>query len=235
MPQSGLTEEQAYRLAQEQSKARREGRPIPPSPIQMPRQQKSTMSEEDAYRLAQEQTKARKEGRPISSAPVRTAKMKQGMTGDRYPKKDRFLGKGIYRDLQESGLTGPSGGPQFEVNPYASTNQIKMKQGMTVGMGNTDKAVVMKKANQTGDTESLNYLKQNQNTDAGQALGYAVDMVQRTKNTGLKDPSEYMRLLSGSEEFRKLKPEDQQLVRRGFKQWVQTQNVFNPAAPKMSK
>ena len=80
-----------------------------------------------------------------------------------------------------------------------------------------------------GDTESLKYLKQNQNTDAGQALGYAVDMVQRTKNIGLKDPSEYMRLLSGSEEFRKLKPEDQQLVRRGFKQWVQTQNVFNPA------
>ena len=184
MPQSGLTEEQAYRLAQEQSKARREGRPIPPSPIQMPRQQKSTMSEEDAYRLAQEQSKARKEGRPISSAPVRTA---------------------------------------------------KMKQGMTVGMGNTNKAVVMKNVNATGDTESLNYLKQNQNTDAGQALGYAVDMVQRTKNTGLKDPSEYMRLLSGSEEFRKLKPEDQQLVRRGFKQWVQTQNVFNPTAPKMSK
>jgi len=184
MLQSGLTEEQAYRLAQEQSKARREGRPIPPSPTQMPKQQKSTMSEVDAYRLAQEQTKARKEGRPIPSTPVRTA---------------------------------------------------KMKQGMTVGMGNTNKAVVMKNVNATGDTESLNYLKQNQNTDAGQALGYAVDMVQRTKNTGLKDPLEYMRLLSGSEEFRKLKPEDQQLVRRGFKQWVQTQNVFNPAAPKMSK
>ena len=120
------------------------------------------------------------------------------------------------------------GGPSFNVNPYASSNQIKMKQGMTTGMGNTNKAVAMKKANATEDTESLKYLKQNQNTDAGQALGYAVDMVQRTKNIGLKDPSEYMRLLSGSEEFRKLKPEDQQLVRRGFRQWVQTQSTFNP-------
>ena len=121
------------------------------------------------------------------------------------------------------------GGPSFNVNPYASSNQVKMKQGMTVGMGNTNKAVAMKKSNPTEDTESLKFLKQNQNTDAGQALGYAVDMVRRTKDTGLKDPSEYMKLLSGSEEFRKLKPEDQQLVRRGFRQWVQTQSSFNPA------
>ena len=112
------------------------------------------------------------------------------------------------------------------------SREVQMKQGMTMGMGNTNKAVAMKKANPTEDTESLKFLKQNQNTDAGQALGYAVDMVQRTKNTGLKDPSEYMKLLSGSEEFRKLKPEDQQLVRRGFRQWVQTQNVFNTAVPK---
>lgn len=127
------------------------------------------------------------------------------------------------------------GGPSFNVNPYASSNQTKMKQGMTVGMGNTNKAVAMKKSNPTEDTESLKYLKENQNTDAGQALGYAVDMVRRTKDSGLKDPSEYMRLLSGSEEFRKLKPEDQQLVRRGFRQWVQTQSVFKPSAPKVTK
>lgn len=127
------------------------------------------------------------------------------------------------------------GGPSFNVNPYASSNQIKMKQGMTVGMGNTNKAVAMKKVTQAEDTESLKYLKENQNTDAGQALGYAVDMVRRTKDSGLKDPSEYMRLLSGSEEFRKLKPEDQQLVRRGFRQWVQTQSVFKPSEPKVTK
>lgn len=112
------------------------------------------------------------------------------------------------------------------------SREVKMKQGMTLGMGNTNKAVAMKKVNPTEDTESLKYLKENQNTDAGQALGYAVDMVRRTKDSGLKDPSEYMRLLSGSEEFRKLKPEDQQLVRRGFRQWVQTQSVFKPSAPK---
>lgn len=122
-----------------------------------------------------------------------------------------------------------------ETREQFSSRVKKMKSGMSYGMGNTNKAVATKKSSSTEDTESLKYLKENQNTDAGQALGYAVDMVRRTKDTGLKDPSEYMRLLSGSEEFRKLKPEDQQLVRRGFRQWVQTQSVFKPSAPKVTK
>lgn len=136
--------------------------------------------------------------------------------------KDIFSGvRNIYEN-RDKGLTS-SGQP---------SRDVKMKSGMSYGMGNTNKAVAMKKATQAEDTESLKYLKKNQNTEAGQALGYAVDMVRRTKDSGLKDPSEYMRLLSGSEEFRKLKPEDQQLVRRGFRQWVQTQSVFNSTAPK---
>ena len=37
-----------------------------------------------------------------------------------------------------------------------------------------------------------------------------------------------MKLLSGSEEFRKLDPEGQQKVRLGMQQWFQTQSAFNP-------
>jgi len=178
MPQSGLTEDQAYRLAQEQSKARREGRPIPPPPVRLSTQPKYVMSEEDAYRLAQEQTKARKEGRPIPPPPVRTR---------------------------------------------------NMKQGMTYGMGNTDKSVFgPPKAPESGG-DVLEFLKGNQGTPPGKALAYGVSLVQQSVKKGqMKDPSEYMRLLSGSEEFRKLAPESQQQVRLAMREWFQTQSMFNP-------
>ena len=38
-----------------------------------------------------------------------------------------------------------------------------------------------------------------------------------------------MRLLSGSEAFRKLPPDGQQQVRLGMQQWFQTQSKFNPS------
>jgi hypothetical protein len=38
-----------------------------------------------------------------------------------------------------------------------------------------------------------------------------------------------MKLLSGSEEFRKLDADSQQKVRLGMRQWFQTQSAFNPA------
>lgn len=178
MPQSGLTEEQAYRLAQEQSKARREGRPIPPPPVRLSTQPKYVMSEEDAYRLAQEQTKARKEGRPIPPPPVRTR---------------------------------------------------NMKQGMTIGMGNTDKSVFgPPKAPESGG-DTLDFIRKNQDTPLGKALAYGVSLVQESVKKGQpKDRSEYMRLLAGSEQFRSLDPESQQKARLGMQQWFQTQSMFNP-------
>jgi hypothetical protein len=45
-----------------------------------------------------------------------------------------------------------------------------------------------------------------------------------------------MRLLSGSEAFRKLPPDGQQQVRLGMQQWFQTQSRFNPSkAMEMNK
>lgn len=107
---------------------------------------------------------------------------------------------------------------------------VKMKSGMSYGMGNTDKAVFgPPKAPESGG-DTLNFLRANQNTPLGKALAYGVSLVERSIKKGeLKDKSEYMKLLSGSEEFRKLDPEGQQKVRLGMQQWFQTQSAFNPA------
>ena len=109
------------------------------------------------------------------------------------------------------------------------SRNVKMKSGMSYGMGNTDKAVFgPPKAPESGG-DTLNFLKYNQNTPPGKALAYGVSLVERSIKKGeLKDKSEYMKLLSGSEEFRKLDPEGQQKVRLGMQQWFQTQSAFNP-------
>ena len=109
------------------------------------------------------------------------------------------------------------------------SRNIKMKSGMSYGMGNTSKSVFgPPKAPMTGG-DTLNFLKANQNTPLGKALAYGVSLVQQSEKKGKpKDPSEYMRLLSGSEEFRKLPPDGQQQVRLGMRQWFQTQSKFNP-------
>lgn len=109
------------------------------------------------------------------------------------------------------------------------SRNVKMKSGMSYGMGNTDKAVFgPPKAPESGG-DTLNFLKYNQNTPPGKALAYGVSLVERSIKKGeLKDKSEYMKLLSGSEEFRKLDPEGQQKVRLGMQQWFQTQSKFNP-------
>lgn len=113
----------------------------------------------------------------------------------------------------------------------------KMKSGMSYGMGNTDKAVFgPSKAPESGG-DTLNFLKANQGTPLGKALAYGVSLVERSMKSGQpKDKSEYMKLLSGSEEFRKLDPEGQQKVRLGMQQWFQTQSAFNPVkAAEMKK
>lgn len=109
------------------------------------------------------------------------------------------------------------------------SRNVKMKSGMSYGMGNTDKTVFgPPKAPESGG-DTLNFLKYNQNTPPGKALAYGVSLVERSIKKGeLKDKSEYMKLLSGSEEFRKLDPEGQQRVRLGMQQWFQTQSKFNP-------
>jgi hypothetical protein len=153
------------------------------------------------------------------------------MAEDRYPKRTRVLGVGgLWRSANETGVSGEFGGPQFDVNPYASSNRQKMKSGMTYGMGNTDKSVFgpSKAPKSGGDT--LDFLRGNQGTPPGKALAYGVSLVQESMKKGdKKDPSEYMKLLSGSEEFRKLDADSQQKVRLGMRQWFQTQSVFNPA------
>lgn len=113
----------------------------------------------------------------------------------------------------------------------------KMKSGMSYGMGNTDKSVFgPSKAPESGG-DTLNFLKANQGTPLGKALAYGVSLVERSMKSGQpKDKSEYMKLLSGSEEFRKLDPEGQQKVRTGMQQWFQTQSAFNPTkAAEMKK
>lgn len=110
------------------------------------------------------------------------------------------------------------------------SRDVKMKSGMSYGMGNTSKAVFgPPKAPESGG-DTLNFLKANQGTPLGKALAYGVSLVERSMKKGeSKDKSEYMKLLSGSEEFRKLDPEGQQKVRLGMQQWFQTQSAFNPA------
>jgi hypothetical protein len=109
------------------------------------------------------------------------------------------------------------------------SRDVKMKSGMSYGMGNTNKAVFgPPKAPESGG-DTLNFLKANQGTPLGKALAYGVSLVERSMKKGEpKDKSEYMKLLSGSEEFRKLDPEGQQKVRLGMQQWFQTQSAFNP-------
>ena len=110
------------------------------------------------------------------------------------------------------------------------SRDVKMKSGMSYGMGNTSKSVFgPPKAPESGG-DTLNFLKANQNTPLGKALAYGVSLVEQSEKKGQpKDRSEYMRLLSGSEEFRKLDPESQQKVRLGMQQWFQTQSMFNPS------
>jgi len=120
-------------------------------------------------------------------------------------------------------------GPAFAENPYASSNQRKMKSGMSYGMGNTDKSVFGPSKAPEGGGDTLNFLRANQGTPLGKALAYGVSLVEQSMKKGQpKDKSEYMKLLSGSEEFRKLDPEGQQKVRLGMQQWFQTQSKFNP-------
>ena len=109
------------------------------------------------------------------------------------------------------------------------SRDVKMKSGMSYGMGNTSKAVFgPPKAPESGG-DTLNFLKANQGTPLGKALAYGVSLVEQSMKKGQpKDKSEYMKLLSGSEEFRKLDPEGQQKVRLGMQQWFQTQSAFNP-------
>lgn len=109
------------------------------------------------------------------------------------------------------------------------SRNVKMKSGMSYGMGNTDKAVFGPPKAPEGGGDTLNFLRANQGTPLGKALAYGVSLVERSIKKGeLKDKSEYMKLLSGSEEFRKLDPEGQQKVRLGMQQWFQTQSAFNP-------
>jgi hypothetical protein len=124
-------------------------------------------------------------------------------------------------------------GPAFAENPYASSNRQKMKSGMTYGMGNTDKSVFGPAKAPASGGDTLDFLRGNQGTPPGKALAYGVSLVQQSMKKGdKKDPSEYMRLLSGSEEFRKLTPESQQQVRLGMREWFQTQSAFNPVKAK---
>lgn len=113
----------------------------------------------------------------------------------------------------------------------------KMKSGVSYGMGNTSKAVFGPPKPPESGGEALNFLKYNQGTPLGKALAYGVSLVQQSMKKGQsKDKSEYMRLLSGSEEFRKLPPDGQQQVRLGMQQWFQTQSAFNPVkAAEMKK
>jgi len=100
---------------------------------------------------------------------------------------------------------------------------------MSYGMGNTDKSVFGPSKAPEGGGDTLNFLRANQGTPLGKALAYGVSLVEQSVKKGQpKDKSEYMKLLSGSEEFRKLDPESQQKVRLGMQQWFQTQSKFNP-------
>ena len=121
--------------------------------------------------------------------------------------------------------------PEDKSSPYATDRAFyrKMKSGMSYGMGNTDKAVFgPPKAPESGG-DTLNFLRANQGTPLGKALAYGVSLVEQSEKKGQpKDKSEYMRLLSGSEAFRKLDPEGQQRVPLGMQQWFQTQSKFNP-------
>jgi len=132
---------------------------------------------------------------------------------------DIFSGVRKVYENRDKGLTA-SGQP---------SRDVKMKSGMSYGMGNTNKAVFgPPKAPESGG-DTLNFLKANQGTPLGKALAYGVSLVEQSMKKGQpKDRSEYMRLLSGSEEFRKLDPESQQKVRLGMQQWFQTQSRFNP-------
>jgi hypothetical protein len=140
---------------------------------------------------------------------------------------DIFSGVRKVYENRDKGLTA-SGQP---------SRDVKMKSGMSYGMGNTNKAVFgPPKAPESGG-DTLNFLKANQNTPLGKALAYGVSLVEQSIKKGQpKDRSEYMRLLSGSEAFRKLPPDGQQQVRLGMQQWFQTQSRFNPSkAMEMNK
>ena len=110
------------------------------------------------------------------------------------------------------------------------SRDVKMKSGMSYGMGNTSKSVFgPPKAPMTGG-DTLDFLRGMQGTPLGKALAYGVSLVEQSEKKGQpKDRSEYMRLLSGSEAFRKLPPDGQQQVRLGMQQWFQTQSKFNPS------
>ena len=140
---------------------------------------------------------------------------------------DIFSGVRKVYENRDKGLTA-SGQP---------SRDVKMKSGMSYGMGNTNKAVFgPPKAPESGG-DTLNFLKANQGTPLGKALAYGVSLVEQSIKKGQpKDRSEYMRLLSGSEAFRKLPPDGQQQVRLGMQQWFQTQSRFNPSkAMEMNK
>jgi hypothetical protein len=109
------------------------------------------------------------------------------------------------------------------------SRDVKMKSGMSYGMGNTNKAVFgPPKAPESGG-DTLDFIRKNQDTPLGKALAYGVSLVQESVKKGQpKDRSEYMRLLAGSEQFRSLDPESQQKARLGMQQWFQTQSMFNP-------
>ena len=109
------------------------------------------------------------------------------------------------------------------------SRNIKMKSGMSYGMGNTSKSVFGPSKAPEGGGDTLNLLRRMQGAPLGDALAYGVSLVEQSEKKGQpKDRSEYMRLLSGSEEFRRLPPSGQQMVRLGMQQWFQTQSRFNP-------
>lgn len=109
-------------------------------------------------------------------------------------------------DYKRAKYTQNSFGPQFDLNPYASSNE-RMSKGMKYGMGATDKKV-FERGHLTGFGGPVEDL-----------LGYGVSLVQRGRNF-----DDAKKLITGTEKFRKLSEPVQQAVLSHYDFWRASQS-----------
>lgn len=109
-------------------------------------------------------------------------------------------------DYKRAKYTQNFGGPQFDLNPYARSND-RMSKGMKVGMGNTN-AKVFERGHLSGFGGPVEEL-----------LGYGVSLVQRGQ-----DFDNAKKLITGTEKFRKLSEPVQQAVLSHYDFWRASQS-----------
>lgn len=109
-------------------------------------------------------------------------------------------------DYKRAKYTQNFGGPQFDLNPYARSND-RMSKGMKVGMGNTNPKV-FERGHLSGFGGPVEEL-----------LGYGVSLVQRGQ-----DFDNAKKLITGTEKFRKLSEPVQQAVLSHYDFWRASQS-----------